>query len=172
MRIDWRAHHGGDPRWKIPLPQYPFEPREYWIGRAKVPRVAGGDEGDAGLFVAGGGAKEAPQRSKIPAATPAIDAILRAPIGDRRELVLAWLQSALQVLNGTQDPQGIPAQASLEEAGIDSLASIRLHALIEDELKLRVAVKTILSTGTVSGLAALLSDTIGAAGKQQENHDG
>ena len=175
VRIDWRAHHGDDPRAKIPLPQYPFEPREYWIGRAKVARSVGGETQDAvaaGLSWTDSGGEAEPRRPDESVGQPPINAILRAPIGERRELVLAWLQSALQVLNGTEDPRGIPAQATLEEAGIDSLAGIRLNALIEDELNLRVAVKAMLSTGTVSGLAALLSDTIGAAGKPREDQDG
>jgi hypothetical protein len=35
-------------------------------------------------------------------------------------------------------------------------------AMIEAELKSRVAVKMVLSAGSVSGLAALLAETIGA----------
>jgi acyl transferase domain-containing protein len=173
VRIDWRAHHG-DPRRKIPLPQYPFEPREYWIGRAKLAPTASGGASDAALSWDDGGEREDPQRPKSPKKTPAIEAILRAPAGARNSLVLAWLRQTLAALNGTEDSPEIPDQTSLEEAGIDSLASIRLCAWIEAELKIRVAVNAILSAGSVTGLAALLSGTIAAseAVKQQEDHHG
>jgi acyl transferase domain-containing protein len=173
--IDWRAHHG-DPRRKIPLPQYPFEPREHWIGRAKAAPTASSDAGDADLLSADGVSLEEPRPSERPTETPASEAIFHAPASVRDGLVLAWLQRTLAVLSGAENSAEIPAQTSLEEAGIDSLASIRLCAWIEAELKVRVAVKAILSAESVSGLAALLSETIGArereTGKTQKDHHG
>jgi amino acid adenylation domain-containing protein len=162
--IDWRAHHG-DPRRKIPLPQYPFEPREQWIGRSHVARAVSLDEGDSDLHLDVDAEKKEPRQQQSPTESPAIDslkAILCAPAGARTSLVLAWLRETLAVLSGTENSQELSAQASLEEAGIDSLAAIRLCASIEAELNIRIAVKAMLSAGNVSGLAALLSHTIGA----------
>jgi acyl transferase domain-containing protein len=159
VRIDWRAHHG-DPRRKIPLPQYPFEPREHWIGRAKAAPTASSDAGDADLLSADGGSLEEPRPSERPTETPAIEAILHAPASVRDGLVLAWLQRTLAVLTGTENSPEISAQTSLEDAGIDSLAAIRLCAWIEAELKIHVAVKAILSAVSLSGVAALLSERI------------
>jgi len=166
VRIDWRAHHG-DPRRKIPLPLYPFEPREHWIGRAKVARPESSDASDSGLSWVDDDDKEKPHRPTPSTATPAIETILSAPADARNGLVLAWLRSTLRILNGAEDSSEIPTETSLDEAGIDSLASIRLCAWIESELKIRVAVKAILSAGSISGLAALLAENIGARDRRK-----
>lgn len=143
---------GLDPRWaavcgpgpRASLPPHPFDRRHYRAERVVPLRRTAVDPTSAA----------SPPRPQPPSA------LVDAPLPRRRDAIEQWLRAQLSMLLH-QPPAELPAETSLVDLGLGSLAVVEAIQAIQRELRIQVYPEELLAARSIEELAAHLARELG-----------
>ncbi|MDW5329211.1 non-ribosomal peptide synthetase/type I polyketide synthase, partial [Plantactinospora sp. KLBMP9567] len=158
--VDWTGFDRHERRFRVTVPDYPFQRQRYWIEDHAPTDAGAGEPGEARTASVPGEARTASTPAGLTASTPAgLTASTSAGLtastsAGRHERIVAHLRAAVARLLRARPEQVDPAIPILQ-AGVDSIAMIELAQLVGDEYGVTVGMRQIISElNTLEALAA------------------
>jgi phthiocerol/phenolphthiocerol synthesis type-I polyketide synthase E len=174
VTIDWKSYYHGEKRQRIPLPTYPFERKRYWLAEVKngapVPEfgieaveTAGSREESAQNAPVSGTKSEATKEKETKSfqPRPQLKVEYVSPTNESQEVIVAIWEEILGIR-----PVGI--YDNFFDLGGHSLLATLFLSRLQEELGIRLDLKTIFEKADIAGIAELVENQKPRAGEAQD----
>jgi len=171
--IDWKSFYNSEKRQRIPLPAYPFERNRYWLAEVKdwtptaefdletVETAGSGEEAGPGTPSTGTKTESAEKKeTKTFQPRPQLKVEYSPPGNEIQKAIVAIWEDILGVR-----PVGI--YDNFFDLGGHSLLATLFLSRLQEELGIRLDLKTIFEKADVAGIAGLVQEQAPGAGQAQ-----